>query len=370
MSVVIGNIEDTLFFPYNSEETAEGVQDRLYDSQDWADYFRQFIGNGVFPNPSNGLQVESRNNSMVLTVRMGSAFINGRFYLQRNDFTFAVDQAHLTQGRRDIVVVRHDIIARTTQVMYIKGNPASSPQVPQIVRNDDVFDLQLCTVTVNPNAQLITQANILDTRLNSAVCGIVHGVVNQVSTTSIFNQYQTYMNDQISLWNSIRNTQESQWNGQTTQQQSTWQTQTNVQQTSWNTQTQNQQSTWQTQINSQKNLLDTLHAEMTLTYHALETQSFALINNNFDDWSVKRGCDILTVFNANGSITETITVIAVTFLLARRDTVFNADDSITETVTFYPWSGGAGGNTVQTTGTAVTKKTVFNADGSIREEIR
>jgi hypothetical protein len=76
------------------------------------------------------------------------------------------------------------------------------------------------------------------------------------------------------------------------------------------------------------------------------------------------------VFYVNGSITETITVLALTLLLARRDTVFNDDNSVTETVTFYPWSGGSGGNTVQTTGTTVTRRTVFNADGSIREEIR
>ncbi len=30
--------------------------DRVYKAEDWADYFSSFIGNGVFPNPSSGLQ--------------------------------------------------------------------------------------------------------------------------------------------------------------------------------------------------------------------------------------------------------------------------------------------------------------------------
>lgn len=31
--------------------------DRRYAAEDWAAYFASFIGNGVFPNPSTGLQV-------------------------------------------------------------------------------------------------------------------------------------------------------------------------------------------------------------------------------------------------------------------------------------------------------------------------
>ena len=31
--------------------------DRTYKAEDWAEYFASFIGNGVFPVPSTGLQV-------------------------------------------------------------------------------------------------------------------------------------------------------------------------------------------------------------------------------------------------------------------------------------------------------------------------
>lgn len=36
------------------------------------------------------------------------------------------------------------------------------------------------------------QSNITDTRLNSNVCGIVHGTISQVDTTEIFRQYQAW----------------------------------------------------------------------------------------------------------------------------------------------------------------------------------
>jgi len=344
MSIIIGNQEDTLYFPYNSEIEDTGEKDRLYDSQDFADYFRQFIGNGVYPNPATGLKVESLNDSMVLTVRMGAAFLLGRLYMQKKDFQFPVTPAHLTLGRRDILVIRHDIVARTSQIHYIAGTPASTPLVPPIIRTDDVFDLQLCTITVNPNAKVITQANILDTRQNNAVCGIVSGVVQQADTTDLFNQYLTYLNEQIALWNQTRVEQLDQWADWTAE-----------------------RDEW---TQEQEKYFKQLGDEITNLIKGLETQSFSLVNNNFDDWSVKRGCDRVTEFNADGSITESINVVALGFVLAAKETVFEADGSITETIRFYPWENTEGNVTTQTTAFAITKQTHFNDDGSIKEEIR
>ena len=39
--------------------------DRTYKAEDWAEYFASFIGNGVFPVPSTGLQVVA-NDGMKL----------------------------------------------------------------------------------------------------------------------------------------------------------------------------------------------------------------------------------------------------------------------------------------------------------------
>ena len=33
--------------------------DRRYSSADWAKYFRQFIGNGVYTNPATSMQVQA-----------------------------------------------------------------------------------------------------------------------------------------------------------------------------------------------------------------------------------------------------------------------------------------------------------------------
>ena len=50
--------------------------DRKYKAEDWAQYFASLIGNGVFPQPSTGLQVVA-GESMDVTVHAGNAWING-----------------------------------------------------------------------------------------------------------------------------------------------------------------------------------------------------------------------------------------------------------------------------------------------------
>ena len=344
MSTVIGNEQDMLYFPYNSEMGADGMRDRLYDAADWRDNFALFISNGVFPNPSNGLRVESTGSGMVLRLRAGNGWIRGGSFVGRRNFEFAVEPAHLTLNRRDVVVLRHDVIARKTLPLYIMGNPASSPVVPPLLRTDDVFDIRLCEIAVNANVQSITQANITDTRPNNAVCGFVTGLVHTVDTTDLFVQYETFLNEQIALWEQRKSDQMAQW-AEWTAGREQW-------------------------TEEQREHFERLGEEIKAQILALETQSFTLINNNFDDWSVRRGCDRVTEFNADGSITETIHVVALDFVLATRETVFNADGSITESITFNPWEITEGSVTTLSTAFTLSRQTVFEPDGTIKEVIR
>lgn len=71
--------------------------DRTYKAEDWAEYFASFIGNGVFPVPSTGLQVVA-NDGMKLNVKTGKAWINGYFYFNTGDL--AVELGRSPQGER------------------------------------------------------------------------------------------------------------------------------------------------------------------------------------------------------------------------------------------------------------------------------
>ena len=79
---------------------------------------------------------------------------------------------------------------------YIKkGTFAGSPKAPALQRDSDMYELGLAEISISAGATTITQGDITDLRLDNNSCGVVHGVVDQVDTTTIFNQYKTWLED-------------------------------------------------------------------------------------------------------------------------------------------------------------------------------
>lgn len=169
--------------------------DRVYHTGHWAEYFASFIGNGIFPNPSSNLQTVS-NDDMTVTIKAGSAWINGYILISDSDYNLDITPADGALNRIDRIVVRYDSIDREVRLEVKQGNFATNPVAPELQRNADAYELAIADVSVNAGAVSVTQANITDTRLNKELCGIVHGVVEQVDTTTIFNQYQSWINQE------------------------------------------------------------------------------------------------------------------------------------------------------------------------------
>lgn len=163
--------------------------DRKYRTEFFAEYFSSFIGNGVFSNPSTGLQIIS-NNNMSVTVKAGKAWINGYYYSNNSDLILPVAIADGVLSRIDRIVLRYDTVNREIRAVVKKGNFASSPVSPSIQRDADAYELALADIAINKGAVSITQSNITDLRLNTGLCGVVHGTVDQVDTTTLWNQYK------------------------------------------------------------------------------------------------------------------------------------------------------------------------------------
>lgn len=77
-------MEKSSFF--NAIIDQNGTPDRVYLAEDFAKYFSTFIGNGVFPNPANQLQVVAVDNNMQIRIKAGFAWINGYMYQNTDDY--------------------------------------------------------------------------------------------------------------------------------------------------------------------------------------------------------------------------------------------------------------------------------------------
>lgn len=165
--------------------------DRRYKADFWARFLGSFIGNGVYPNPSTNLQVIA-NGDMTVTVKAGKAWVNGVFYENTEDKVITLDVADGVLKRIDRIVVSDITLERDTYSKVKKGSFASTPAAPALQRDADAYELGLADIYIVNGAASISQANITDLRLNSAYCGIVHGIFDQVDTTTIFNQFQAW----------------------------------------------------------------------------------------------------------------------------------------------------------------------------------
>ena len=168
--------------------------DRVYRAEEWAEYFASFIGNGVFPVPSNNLQVVA-GSGMVVTVKAGKAWINGYFYYNTGDLSLTLPVADGVLNRIDRIVVRWELTERLISVVVKSSTPSASPTPPALQRDADAYELCLADITTGAGVTAISQAVITDRRLDPSICGIVAGVVDQIDTAAFNAQLQAWFTD-------------------------------------------------------------------------------------------------------------------------------------------------------------------------------
>lgn len=170
--------------------------DRVYLAEQFAAYFASFIGNGVFGKSMQKLEIVSNDvPNMTVKVLPGEAWINGWWYRNTDEYILNVPIADGVLSRIDAIVLRWGNIERDMWLDIIPGEPSANPKIPALRRNADYYDLRLGYITVNAGSIKVVQSQITDTRLDSTVCGLVTGVVDQIDTKGLYDQFIAYFND-------------------------------------------------------------------------------------------------------------------------------------------------------------------------------
>lgn len=210
---------------YNAHLQESGVYDRLYNDEDFCRFMHNVIGNGVFPTPSTQLAVEL-TSGMGIKVRAGDSWIEGHKVQNTEDYTLTIDASDPIFSRIDRVVIFTDSSdsVRAGGIRVIKGTPAANPVAPKLTRysseegkyiaDPNVFELCLAEITIQPNATALTVADLKDTRPDSDICGWVAGLIQQVETDTLYNQWEAmYRNLYFSMseWQEDMKTQFDTW---------------------------------------------------------------------------------------------------------------------------------------------------------------
>ena len=175
--------------------------DRKYNAEDMNRPYKDIVSNGVFPNPSNQLQVFASSGMTVSVSAGGGLFGNGWAYNEATTL-LTLNQAEATLSRIDAIVLRRDEseAVRDSVLMVKKGTPSQNPVRPEMVRDDYVNEYCLATILIPAKTSVITDSMITDTRPDTTVCGWVTGLIDQVDTTTLFNQWQSAYEEQYEVF--------------------------------------------------------------------------------------------------------------------------------------------------------------------------
>lgn len=175
---------------FNAMETSSGVYDRVYDAEDFAQYFATFIRNGVFLNPADQLKVVPKTG-LTVTVKAGKAFIDGYWYELDEDMDITLSVNGTTNAVNDLILCVLDKSSRTISVTKRENVSVSYP-----TNNGTVHELVLAIVSVGVGVSTLNSGNITDTRPDNTYCGYVGALVEQVDFGNLFEQ----MESQFNVW--------------------------------------------------------------------------------------------------------------------------------------------------------------------------
>ncbi|OEH86258.1 hypothetical protein BHU72_12040 [Desulfuribacillus stibiiarsenatis] len=310
--------------------------DRLYSASKFAEYFASFLTDGVF-NGGESLQVYANDSDYFLRVKVGKGWIQGYYYnLSDSEKILTPATAHATNPRIDRVVLKLDISqgVRSIQAVIKQGTPASEPEAPVLERDltgSGIYELSLAQVLIPAGATIIPAANVTDERLDNNLCGLVNSLI-QADTTNIFNQFQAFLNDTITDWDTWFTATQSAWNN--------WFGDTDL---AWD------------------NWFDDVKEDYEAWYAGIKSSIFDAVYFQFENWRYRAGHTYKILFDTptTGDIKEEIRNTISNDLIASKVTEFDTPSigQIQETL-----------HVVEDNAT-VTKVTTFEVDGSITEVI-
>lgn len=183
---------------FDAEELVGGEFDREYLAEQFANYFKLFIGNGVFASPTNQLKVVAGTGLQIILKR-GWAFINGYWYYNDDDLEIPVPANVTAQTVNSGVFVQFNSADRTIHTVIATGRTTVDRDAPY-------YELKLAELSIATGTTAISDAMITDTRTNENVCGFVKGLLDGVISTddlfaqytAIFNEWFDHMKDQLS----------------------------------------------------------------------------------------------------------------------------------------------------------------------------
>lgn len=158
-----------------------------FDAADVAAYLAG-LTSGVFSSAEDFPVTAA--GGLKVTVGAGRGWVHpsrftGYSITKREADTLTMPLADPSLPRIDRIVMRYDAGARAASLQVLQGTASSTPTAPDISRTELIYDLCLAEITRPAGSTSITTGQIIDTRLDEALCGIVRDSVTGIPTDEL-----------------------------------------------------------------------------------------------------------------------------------------------------------------------------------------
>lgn len=170
--------------------------DRVYNADQMSRIFEGLITDGVYETVGDKLAV-SPSGGMAVQIGTGRGWFSRHWVSNNAPYLLALEASDVVLNRYCAVCVRVDTTDAVRSAMpYLKySDYATTPTKPAMERTETVNEYCLAYVYIPAGSSAVTAANIEDTRGNNDLCGWVTGLIEQLSTTTLFSQWQAIFND-------------------------------------------------------------------------------------------------------------------------------------------------------------------------------
>lgn len=170
--------------------------DRVYSAQQMSEIFEGLITDGVYESVGNKLAVQP-SSGMTIQIATGRGWFNKHWVNNNTPYLITLEAADVTLNRYAAICVRvDDTESVRNATAYVKYSEyATTPVKPTMTRTSTVREYCLAYVYIKAGATSITAANIEDTRANESLCGWVTGLIDQLNSKTLFDQFTAIFNE-------------------------------------------------------------------------------------------------------------------------------------------------------------------------------
>lgn len=190
-------------YPFISKTTpSDPYGDRAIDHKLEREFNKLCWSNGVFVTKNDGseLQVIAEGN-MTVSILPGGCHIEGARGYEASKRNISISAAHSSLKRIDRIIARMDDSdsVRSIEIYKKEGVSSTTPTAPELVRESNYYEIALADIYVMPGATEISNANIVDTRLDRELCGmVIPAFPTPLNLESISNQYVNLLQAAVS----------------------------------------------------------------------------------------------------------------------------------------------------------------------------